>query len=116
MGGHRGPPPGHRLAPAGGAPPDRVLAGCAAGRPGGPTTRPPGAGAQSTRAALALLAELAADQAEAVALRVLGGLEVAKLAPITGKRPGAGAGPPRAAAVGADGAAGGGGLAWRVTR
>jgi RNA polymerase sigma-70 factor, ECF subfamily len=45
--------------------------------------------AQSTRAALALLAELPPDQAEVVALRVLGGLEVAEVARIVGKRPGA---------------------------
>jgi RNA polymerase sigma-70 factor (ECF subfamily) len=45
--------------------------------------------AQSTRAALALLAELPADQAEVVALRVLGGLGVAEVAQITGRRPGA---------------------------
>jgi RNA polymerase sigma-70 factor (ECF subfamily) len=45
--------------------------------------------AQSTRAALALLAELPADQAEVVALRVLGGLGVAEVAQILGKRPGA---------------------------
>jgi RNA polymerase sigma-70 factor (ECF subfamily) len=45
--------------------------------------------AHSTRAALALLAELPADQAEVVALRVLGGLEVAEVARIVGKRPGA---------------------------
>jgi RNA polymerase sigma-70 factor, ECF subfamily len=45
--------------------------------------------AQSTRAALALLAELPPDQAEVVALRVLGGLEVAEVATIVGKRPGA---------------------------
>jgi RNA polymerase sigma-70 factor (ECF subfamily) len=45
--------------------------------------------AQSTRAALALLAELPADQAEVVALRVLGGLEVAEVARVVGKRPGA---------------------------
>jgi RNA polymerase sigma-70 factor (ECF subfamily) len=45
--------------------------------------------AQSTRAALALVAELPADQAEVVALRVLGGLGVAEVARITGKRPGA---------------------------
>jgi RNA polymerase sigma-70 factor (ECF subfamily) len=44
---------------------------------------------QSTRAALALLAGLPADQAEVVALRVLGGLEVAEVARIVGKRPGA---------------------------
>jgi RNA polymerase sigma-70 factor (ECF subfamily) len=44
---------------------------------------------QSTRAALALLAELPPDQAEVVALRVLGGLEVAEVARILGKRPGA---------------------------
>jgi RNA polymerase sigma-70 factor, ECF subfamily len=43
---------------------------------------------QSTRAALALLAELPSDQAEVVALRVLGGLEVAEVARIVGKRPG----------------------------
>jgi RNA polymerase sigma-70 factor (ECF subfamily) len=43
--------------------------------------------AQSTRAAL--LAELPADQAEVVALRVLGGLEVAEVARIVGKRSGA---------------------------
>jgi RNA polymerase sigma-70 factor, ECF subfamily len=45
--------------------------------------------AQSTQAALALLAELPADQAEVVALRVLGGLGVADVARIVGKRPGA---------------------------
>jgi RNA polymerase sigma-70 factor, ECF subfamily len=45
--------------------------------------------AQSTQAALALLAELPADQAEVVALRVLGGLGVAEVARIVGKRPGA---------------------------
>jgi RNA polymerase sigma-70 factor, ECF subfamily len=45
--------------------------------------------AQSTRAALALLAELPPDQAEVVALRVLGGLEVAEVARIVGKRPSA---------------------------
>jgi RNA polymerase sigma-70 factor (ECF subfamily) len=45
--------------------------------------------AQSTRAALALLAELPADQAEVVALRVLGDLGVAEVAQIVGKRPGA---------------------------
>jgi RNA polymerase sigma-70 factor (ECF subfamily) len=44
---------------------------------------------QSTRAALALLAGLPPDQAEVVALRVLGGLEVAEVARIVGKRPGA---------------------------
>ena len=45
--------------------------------------------ARSTQAALALLAELPPDQAEVVALRVLGGLEVAEVARIVGKRPGA---------------------------
>jgi RNA polymerase sigma-70 factor (ECF subfamily) len=45
--------------------------------------------AQSTRAALGLLAELPPDQAEVVALRVLGGLEVGEVARIVGKRPGA---------------------------
>jgi RNA polymerase sigma-70 factor, ECF subfamily len=44
---------------------------------------------QSTRAALALVAELPPDQAEVVALRVLGGLEIAEVARIVGKRPGA---------------------------
>jgi RNA polymerase sigma-70 factor (ECF subfamily) len=44
---------------------------------------------RSTRAALALVAELPPDQAEVVALRVLGGLEVAEVARILGKRPGA---------------------------
>jgi DNA-directed RNA polymerase specialized sigma24 family protein len=43
---------------------------------------------QSTRAALALVAGLRAEQAEVVALRVLGGLEVAEVARIVGKRPG----------------------------
>jgi len=43
---------------------------------------------RSTRAALALVAELPADQAEVVALRVLGGLDVAEVARIVGKRPG----------------------------
>jgi RNA polymerase sigma-70 factor, ECF subfamily len=43
---------------------------------------------QSTRAALALVAELPPDQAEVVALRVLGGLEVAEVARIVGKRSG----------------------------
>src|SRR5215207_3666982 len=42
---------------------------------------------QSTRAALALLAELPADHAEVVALRVLGGLEVSEVARMVGKRP-----------------------------
>jgi RNA polymerase sigma-70 factor, ECF subfamily len=45
--------------------------------------------AQSTRAALALLAGLPPDQAEVVALRVLGDLEVAEVARIVGKRPNA---------------------------
>jgi RNA polymerase sigma-70 factor, ECF subfamily len=45
--------------------------------------------AQSTRAALALVAELPPDQAEVVALRVLGGLDVAEVARIVGKRPSA---------------------------
>jgi RNA polymerase sigma-70 factor, ECF subfamily len=45
--------------------------------------------AQSTRAALALIAGLPRDQAEVVALRVLGGLDVAEVARIVGKRPGA---------------------------
>jgi RNA polymerase sigma-70 factor (ECF subfamily) len=43
----------------------------------------------STRAALALVAELPPDQAEVVTLRVVGGLDVAQVAAIVGKRPGA---------------------------
>jgi RNA polymerase sigma-70 factor (ECF subfamily) len=42
----------------------------------------------STRAALALVAELPPDQAEVVALRVIAGLDVARVAEIVGKRPG----------------------------
>jgi RNA polymerase sigma-70 factor, ECF subfamily len=45
--------------------------------------------AESTRAALALLAELPAEQAEVVMLRVVAGLDVAEVARIVGKRPGA---------------------------
>jgi RNA polymerase sigma-70 factor (ECF subfamily) len=45
--------------------------------------------AESTRAALTLIAELPPHQAEVVALRVLGGLQVAEVARIVGKRPGA---------------------------
>jgi RNA polymerase sigma-70 factor, ECF subfamily len=45
--------------------------------------------AQSTRAALTLIAELPGDQAEVVALRVLADLDVAEVARIVGKRPGA---------------------------
>jgi RNA polymerase sigma-70 factor (ECF subfamily) len=44
---------------------------------------------ESTRAALAMIAELPRDQAEVVALRVVGGLDVAEVARIVGKRPGA---------------------------
>jgi RNA polymerase sigma-70 factor, ECF subfamily len=43
----------------------------------------------STRAALALIAELPTDQAEVVALRVVGGLDVAQVADVVGKRAGA---------------------------
>jgi RNA polymerase sigma-70 factor, ECF subfamily len=42
----------------------------------------------STRAALALIATLPADQAEAITLRVLAGLDVRRVAAIMGKRPG----------------------------
>jgi RNA polymerase sigma-70 factor (ECF subfamily) len=42
----------------------------------------------STRAALALIASLPADQAEAISLRVMAGLEVTRVAEIMGKRPG----------------------------
>jgi RNA polymerase sigma-70 factor (ECF subfamily) len=44
--------------------------------------------ALSTRDALALVAELPPDQAEVVALRVIAGLDVARVAEIVGKRPG----------------------------
>jgi RNA polymerase sigma-70 factor (ECF subfamily) len=43
----------------------------------------------STRAALALIAELPHDQAEVVTLRVVAGLDVTQVADIVGKRPGA---------------------------
>lgn len=42
----------------------------------------------STRAALAAVATLPPDQAEAIVLRVLAGLEVDRVAAIMGKRPG----------------------------
>jgi RNA polymerase sigma-70 factor (ECF subfamily) len=42
----------------------------------------------STRAALSLVATLPADQAEAIVLRVVAGLEVDRVAAIMGKRPG----------------------------
>ena len=42
----------------------------------------------STRAALAVVATLTADQAEAVMLRVVAGLGVGQVAGIMGKRPG----------------------------
>ena len=42
----------------------------------------------STRAALALIATLPTDQAEAIALRVVAGLEVNRVAELMGKRPG----------------------------
>ena len=45
--------------------------------------------AQSTRAALALIAELPRNQAEVVTLRMVAGLDVAQVARIVGKRPGA---------------------------
>jgi RNA polymerase sigma-70 factor, ECF subfamily len=51
----------------------------------------PAAGAvegASTRAALALIATLPADQAEAITLRVVAGLEVSRVAELMGKRPG----------------------------
>jgi RNA polymerase sigma-70 factor, ECF subfamily len=42
----------------------------------------------STRAALALIATLPTDQAEAIVLRVVAGLEVSRVAELMGKRPG----------------------------
>ena len=45
--------------------------------------------AQSTRATLALIAELPRNQAEVVTLRMVAGLDVAQVARIVGKRPGA---------------------------
>jgi RNA polymerase sigma-70 factor, ECF subfamily len=44
--------------------------------------------AQATRDALALIATLPPDQAEVVALRVIAGLDVARVGEIVGKRPG----------------------------
>ena len=55
------------------------------------TTDDPAAAAMeelSTRAALAVVATLPADQAEAVALRVVAGLDVDRVAAVMGKRPG----------------------------
>ena len=43
----------------------------------------------STEEALALIATLPAQQAEVIVLRVIAGLDVAQVARITGKRPGA---------------------------
>ena len=59
------------------------------GRPGRPR-RPGGHGRRGVLhpAALRVIADLPTDQAEAVALRVLAGLEVNWVAAITGKRPG----------------------------
>ena len=45
-------------------------------------------GAIATRGALALIATLPADQAEAIVLRVVVGLDVAKVAALMGRRPG----------------------------
>jgi RNA polymerase sigma-70 factor (ECF subfamily) len=65
--------------------PVELLAGRAA--PGDPAAE--AVELQSIRATLALIAELPHDQAEVVALRVVGGLDIAEVARILGKRPGA---------------------------
>jgi RNA polymerase sigma-70 factor (ECF subfamily) len=46
----------------------------------------------STRAALDLVASLPADQAEAIILRVVAGLDVGQVAEVMGKPPGHGSG------------------------
>jgi len=58
-------------------------------RPGPSDAADPVLEAISTRAALALIAELPPDQAEVVTLRVVAGLDVAQVATIVGKRAGA---------------------------
>ena len=58
-------------------------------RPGPSDAADPVLEAISTRAALALIAELPPDQAEVVTLRVVAGLDVAQVAEIVGKRAGA---------------------------
>jgi len=58
-------------------------------RPGPGDAADPVLEAISTRAALALVAELPPDQAEVVTLRVVAGLEVAEVAAVVGKRAGA---------------------------
>ncbi len=58
-------------------------------RPGPGDAADPVLEALSTRAALALVAELPPDQAEVVTLRVVAGLDVAEVAAVVGKRAGA---------------------------
>jgi RNA polymerase sigma-70 factor (ECF subfamily) len=58
-------------------------------RPGPGDAADPVLEAISTRAALALVAELPPDQAEVVTLRVVAGLDVAEVAAVVGKRAGA---------------------------
>jgi DNA-directed RNA polymerase specialized sigma24 family protein len=86
MGVHRRPASGGRLAPAGGPPAHPAPVSRAAGR-GETAPDDPAAAvleAQSTRAAYVLIAELPRAQAEVLALRILGGLEVAEVAQILG--------------------------------
>lgn len=58
-------------------------------RPGGPDTAGLALERMSTRRALDLIATLPRDQAEAIALRVIAGLDVKEVARLLGKRPGA---------------------------
>jgi RNA polymerase sigma-70 factor (ECF subfamily) len=58
-------------------------------RPSGDDTAATAIDSMSTEAALKLIATLPRDQAEIIALRVVAGLDVAQVAKITGKRPGA---------------------------
>jgi RNA polymerase sigma-70 factor, ECF subfamily len=69
--------------------PAEDLAAYPSGRPGADDTAEGALEALSTSAALALIATLPADQAEAVLLRAVLGLDAATAAHVLGKRPGA---------------------------
>ena len=69
--------------------PAEDLAAYPSGRPGADDTADAALEAVSTSAALALIATLPADQAEAVLLRAVLGLDAATAAKVLGKRPGA---------------------------
>jgi len=69
--------------------PAEDLAAYPSGRPGADDTADGALEALSTGAALALIATLPADQAEAVLLRAVLGLDAATAARVLGKRPGA---------------------------